>query len=328
MIHRSALALTVCLATLFVSVGAQAADDEVRRLESRGRQAYGEGRYAEAVTAFRAAYKLNPQAKYYYNIAKAQEKLARYLDAIESYQRYLLEAPDAPDRADVEVTVKLVRQKLATVKAELKVLTKPPGVDLVLRGESGERAGQTPYSTWLDFGEYTLVLSADGYQTETRKVRLEEGRPLHLEIALRDGDDPPPPPADLAPDPEAETSATTAPAPPGPPKARRSWFSMGRWIGIGAVGLGTIIALVGAADAGKNDPPVATSIDGSVKVCGTTGDRWTCDPGPGRLSMVMGLLVMGGGGVLIWLDPLSDTLAGPRIAPLSDGGVITMTGRF
>ena len=334
MIRR--LALTAVLAALFVPAGARAKGDEVRLLETRGRQAYAEGRYAEAVTAFRAAYKLNAQAKYHYNIAKAQEKLAHYLDAIESFQRYLLEAPDAPDRKDVEVTVKLVRQKLATVKAELKVLTRPPGADLELKGPDGQRTGQTPYSTWLDFGEYELVVSADGFETARRTVRLEEGKPVHLEITMQEGDDPPPPPPPQIPNPEPEPEAPQGPQPaeapppppPPPPRKPRSWFSKSRWIGLGTAGFGSLVMLWGLADLGNNNQPVATSLDGKVKICGTQGDRWRCNETPGRAGILTGLLLVGGGGVLMWLDPWRKSRAGAGLAPLSDGGLVTMTGRF
>jgi tetratricopeptide (TPR) repeat protein len=70
-------------------------DGAARRHFLAGQEAYGGGRYADAVGEFTAGYALSPRPEFLYNIALAYRKIGRTRDAIDSLQRFLSEAPDS-----------------------------------------------------------------------------------------------------------------------------------------------------------------------------------------------------------------------------------------
>jgi len=73
--------------------------------------AYNAGRFAAAVDLLRRAYELHPDATLLFNLARALEGMGDLDGAIESYQRYVDEAPDAPDRGAIEGRLDTLRQQ-------------------------------------------------------------------------------------------------------------------------------------------------------------------------------------------------------------------------
>lgn len=76
--------------------GAEPTEDELdraRRLHQVGTQWYEEGQYERAVDAFQQAYALTGAPAFLYNIANAQERGGLLRDAIETLERYRLDAP-------------------------------------------------------------------------------------------------------------------------------------------------------------------------------------------------------------------------------------------
>ena len=78
-----------------------------------GRTAYLGGDYASAVREFEAAEVLRPSPILDYNIGLAYEGLGDARRAIDSYNRYLTQKPDAQNRADVEARVATLRRSAA-----------------------------------------------------------------------------------------------------------------------------------------------------------------------------------------------------------------------
>ena len=114
--HRSSafVPLTILvLATVLPGAGlAQSRSDEkLRRLETMGRTAYSEERFRDAIDAFDAAYRTQPQPRYLYNIGRCHEKLAQYGQAISYIERYLKGAKTAKDKADAEALLAYLRVK-------------------------------------------------------------------------------------------------------------------------------------------------------------------------------------------------------------------------
>jgi hypothetical protein len=73
--------------------------------------------FAEAVDEFEAAYKLRPEPEWLYNLGQAC-RLARQLDkALDYYQKYLAEVPDAENRPAVEQRIAEVEKQRAAAKA-------------------------------------------------------------------------------------------------------------------------------------------------------------------------------------------------------------------
>jgi tetratricopeptide (TPR) repeat protein len=93
------------LVLLFASGPAQAQapapspDDQAKVLFANGQRMYAEGRYEEAILAFREAYDLSQRPLLLYNLANAYERLGDLDRAIDALNRYRVYAQ--PDEQDV-----------------------------------------------------------------------------------------------------------------------------------------------------------------------------------------------------------------------------------
>ena len=87
-------------------------EDELARAHFLSGQSYfDEGRVADALGEFREAYRISRVPGFHYNIAVCEERLGHLDAAIAAFERYLREAPGAPDRANVEVRLRELRGK-------------------------------------------------------------------------------------------------------------------------------------------------------------------------------------------------------------------------
>jgi hypothetical protein len=80
-----------------------------------GRAHYQLGEYGAAIKEFKEAYHLKPDATFLFNIAQCHRQLREYAEAIQLYRNYLRDAPDAPNREDVE---KFIREITLLVEQE------------------------------------------------------------------------------------------------------------------------------------------------------------------------------------------------------------------
>jgi tetratricopeptide (TPR) repeat protein len=83
-----------------------------------GQSYYEQARYADALKEFEEAHRLSRRPAFHFNIGVCHEKLGELDAAIASFERYLREAPEVRDRAEVEARVR-------TLQAQ-KALTGPP----------------------------------------------------------------------------------------------------------------------------------------------------------------------------------------------------------
>jgi tetratricopeptide (TPR) repeat protein len=79
----------------------------------KGMKAYDLGRFEEAVMEFEAAYDLDENTAYLFNIAQAYRRGHNDTKALELYKTYLRKAPDATDRANVESIITEIERKIA-----------------------------------------------------------------------------------------------------------------------------------------------------------------------------------------------------------------------
>ena len=112
---------------------------EAESLAAEGRRLYGEGRFAEAVSAYLEAHRLAPSGALLYNIAFLYDKKMAEPDlAMEFYQR-CVGSPDSEARI-----VERASRRLAALRAEKEARTAPIGDG----GRDGAPAGGVPRSTW------------------------------------------------------------------------------------------------------------------------------------------------------------------------------------
>lgn len=111
----------VCVALVVLSAGAASAqetqmdtaDQEARARFEAGSLAYSQGRYEAAMNDFRQAYELSHRPGLLFNIGAAAQSLRRDPEALEAFEAYLREVPDAPNRAAVEARIEILRRAIA-----------------------------------------------------------------------------------------------------------------------------------------------------------------------------------------------------------------------
>lgn len=108
----SALALSTAGVASAQSDGSSSATSgDAQRLYMRAAAAYGDERYAEAALLFAQAYEFLGEASLLYNLGLARERAGDVAGAIEAYERYLADAPDASERTDVERSLETLRRQ-------------------------------------------------------------------------------------------------------------------------------------------------------------------------------------------------------------------------
>lgn len=78
---------------------------------------YRAGDFDTAAALFRRAHELDPEPILLFNLARAHEAANRHLEAAETYERYLRDAPEAEDRAAIEALVANLRAREAAEQA-------------------------------------------------------------------------------------------------------------------------------------------------------------------------------------------------------------------
>jgi tetratricopeptide (TPR) repeat protein len=177
--------------------GAQAQSDAQR---NRARQLYAEaqalfdsGQFAAAEASFRAAYQAVPNPVVLRAIAAAQERQGNIAQAAATLQQYLREAPDAPDRAEVERRLQEFNSRPATVA----ISSTPAGAEILVDGQA---TGQvTPVDLTLSPGEHTVELRLEGYQPAVQRFTAQAATRMRLDVPLQQGGGDAEPPSDEPP---------------------------------------------------------------------------------------------------------------------------------
>jgi Flp pilus assembly protein TadD len=161
--------------------GSSPADKErARGLLREGVDAMRAGDYTTAVAQFQQAYALVPNTKILFNLGVAYVALGRYPEALDSFERFVRDAPEAAPETlkRAEDEIRKARAKVATVELE----SDRKGAEVTVDGRS---YGQTPVSKpiVLDTGPHTVVVRA-GKQTAARDIVAEAGTRQKVRILL------------------------------------------------------------------------------------------------------------------------------------------------
>lgn len=105
--------------------------EEAKGLFSAGRAAFEAGRYADALGHFERSYAISGRPALLYNIGVAADRLRADAQALDAYERYLREVPDAENQAEVEKRVAALREARERQRASATpvpaVVARPPG---------------------------------------------------------------------------------------------------------------------------------------------------------------------------------------------------------
>jgi len=329
-----------------------AQDSDVgRKRFAEGVAAMKSGKYEEARISFQQSYALKPAPAALRNLATAELRAGRYLEAARHFTTYLNKTkPSEIDRADA------VQQALAEAKSHcgmLVVETNVPGAEV---GVDGETIGRTPLGRdpWLvDPGEHVVTVHLDGYDDHRERQRLEAGRTTRIAVALQSSgrvarsgalSDPTAlaPAEKLASSPEGrvpDSSEEAYPPPPSPDAHDHSTrvavapLAIGGVITLAGLGFGIGYSVAANGNVGDRDALLA-SIPGPSPKCGSATPYATSCEEMQRLGdksdaqrnvATAGFIVAGVAGVATltyWLWPRSSRSQGmvlPTVAPTFAG---------
>jgi hypothetical protein len=181
---------------------------EARRALEEGARRFESGDYAGALAQFEEAYRHFPSPRFFYNIGQAQRHLARDVEALGSFERFLSEAPDAPatTRQGAERSVAELRARVGTLEVSANVA----GAEVTVDGHSFGDNGEAPIR--LAPGPHQLVVQKAGYEPFLDRFEVELGGHVrvHAQLAPRAA-----PSAPVEARATVTAAAPVAPAPPG-----------------------------------------------------------------------------------------------------------------
>lgn len=86
-------------------------DSQARALFEAGATAYNGGRYEQALRYFREAYELSERPALLFNIGMSADRLRQDELALRSFEQYLEQVPDAPNREAAEARIQFLRSQ-------------------------------------------------------------------------------------------------------------------------------------------------------------------------------------------------------------------------
>ena len=167
-------------------------DETAAEFDRLGKAAYKQQKWDDAIAAFEGAYAADPLPRFLYNLGRCHEKKGDLARASHYFERYLTEAPDAKDHRKVEALAKMLRIRLAKSSSKLVVTTDAPKalVQVFVGGEPLQ--GASPFSYWVPFGKYRVVVEKDGFETwkGTVVVTPNETAQLAVKLSAVEGEEP------------------------------------------------------------------------------------------------------------------------------------------
>ncbi|HUS63196.1 MAG TPA: PEGA domain-containing protein [Kofleriaceae bacterium] len=161
---------------------------------ARGQKLYEKGdiekalaEYEGALADYQGAYEAFPDPKIYFPIAQAEQRLGRFVDALQHYQQLLEEGKDVAGALKTQVQRELieVKKNLAAVVIE----TQPEGALVLI---DGSQVAKTPMDqpVFVEPGAHGLTVKLEGFKTVERKVDLAMGKEFRdRTVMVADGGD-------------------------------------------------------------------------------------------------------------------------------------------
>lgn len=279
------------------SAASDAAKARAKAHLERGRKAYQEGRYKDAVDAFLDAHREVPSPELSFNAALAYEKLGDKAGALRFFREYLRQQPKASDRERVAARIGQLETKLRERGVQqVSILSEPAGATIFV---DDRPIGVTPWTGELLPGRHDLRLRREGYRDARQAFELPAHRAIDVSVALEaaptDPATPAPPPAPApAPPPPVEDQ-------PAPPKK-----SVGVWtwaaFGVGAAAFGGALVFEMARSRAEEDVKTEPTRVARLEA----NDRMESHQTIARIFAGVGAAAVVAGGVLLYFD-----LSGP-----------------
>lgn len=149
-------ALAVAPAWAAEAASGPEAEAEAMALYAQGEEYYRAGRFEEALTSFKQAYRRLPAPGLLVNIGQCLRQLGDHQNAVRAFERYLQEDSEADNRAEVEELIAAERALLAPQTRPTPGVTPPP---TTAPASAGDDDGSM---VWLAVGGAALALAVGG----------------------------------------------------------------------------------------------------------------------------------------------------------------------
>jgi hypothetical protein len=167
--------------------------EEARKHYDRAIELVDDGQLEGAIVEFQRSYDLTHHFAVLYNIGQVFVSLAKPVEAVDAYQRYLADGGKkilAARRAEVEKEIARQRARIAT----LEIRGLPEGAMVRL---DGKEIGKAPIAApvRVGVGTHVIAASAEGYDAAETQVTVagEDQRVVQLVLAKHVVEPPPPP---------------------------------------------------------------------------------------------------------------------------------------
>jgi hypothetical protein len=156
--------------------------ERARALLREGNAKLDQGLYLDALGRFEQAYAIFPSPKIHFNIAQTLNELGRPLEALDHYERFVRELPEAQSpeqwRLAHEQIFKL-QGAIATVEIQCNVVDAQVTVD-------GQPAGLTPLARSIRLmpGPHALVIAKAGHERQVIESAFKAGDAVTQRIKL------------------------------------------------------------------------------------------------------------------------------------------------
>ena len=167
-------------------LGEPSADDlsTARERFAEGTAAAEEGRWADALSAFRQAYELSGISAALYNVGTTYRSLGRYVDARDTFAQLLREHPELSD--DMKGTVSELRDEVAARVAAIELRGVPLEGELNLRfdGRQTEIPEERPVRLETEGGSHAVRLTRPDHEPFLWEGSVAEGDTRVVEVEL------------------------------------------------------------------------------------------------------------------------------------------------
>ena len=213
------------------------------RAYARGVQLFDADRLQAAEQAWARSHALEPNPVLLIAIARVREELGDEPGTVAILERYLVERPDAPDRAAVEARIATLLETPATVI----VRSDEEGHAILIDGKPVD--DKTPARIELEPGVHTLVVVGDGVQVGEQTVQLGYGENRELVFTASI-------PSEVV---VEERDPAGQPTGPATPAKRAVWILTG--ISAASLVTGTVLGVTALREerSFRNDPTTATA---------------------------------------------------------------------
>ncbi len=149
-----------------------------RSAYAEGQSAFDAGNFADAEAAFEEAYRHIPNPVVLLGIAESREAAGDIPGAVEAFERYLADRPDADNAEEIRTRITAHRERPAT----LVIDSSPSGAAVELNGN--DTGLVTPATLEVPAGTHSVVLRLEGHEDETSEVELTFASRRELNVDL------------------------------------------------------------------------------------------------------------------------------------------------